>query len=102
MVVLASNVFLARPIDDLNWVIYLLAGVMLLTVTGKLLFTNNFSAIGNMERFIEINDNQALFSLVFQLMFALLLGALLFPHLTVEYDYIFHTPLIKTLSFTVL
>lgn len=102
MILFASNVFLYRPVGELDWVIYLLGCVMLLLVVSKLLFTNNYSAFGNLERFIEINDNQGLFALVFQVMFALLLGALLLPNLTSDYDYIFHTPVIKTVTFAVL
>lgn len=102
MILFASSVFFYRTAGELDWVIYLLGCVMLMLVVTKLLFTNNYSAFGNLERFVEINDNQGLFALVFQVMFALLLGALLLPSLTTDYDYIFHTPMLKTVAFAVL
>jgi hypothetical protein len=102
MKTLTSEIFRIAHTTDLNWVIFILVSVMVFLVVGKLLFAHNFSALGNLERFIDINDNQGLFGLSFQLMFALLLGALLVPYFTDDYDFIFYSPLIKVVAFTVI
>src|SRR5690606_35653361 len=95
MIVLTSMIFAERSAENLNWVIGVLMITMLVLVISKVLFTNNFYAIGNLERFLEVNDNQQIFSLVNQFLFAILLGSLFVPYLTEDYDYIFYQPLVK-------
>lgn len=99
---IATVFFLERPVDNLDWVIYILVSTLLLIVVGRLLFSNNYEALTNIERFQEINDNQALFGLVFQLSFAVLTGTILMDYLVSDYDYIFHTPALKVLAVAVL
>ncbi len=99
---IATVFFLERPVDNLDWVIYILVSTLLLVVVGRLLFSNNYEALINIERFQEINDNQALFGLIFQLSFAVLTGTILMDYLVSDYDYIFHTPALKVLAAAVL
>ncbi len=87
-----------RPVENLDWVIGVLVGTMLVLVVGKALFSINFYALGNLERFLEINDNQQIFALLNQVLFAVLLGALTVPYLTRDYDYVFYSPLSKTMA----
>ena len=99
---IATVFFLERPVENLDWVIYILVSTLLLIVVGRILFSNNYEALTNIERFQEINDNQALFGLVFQLSFAVLTGTILMDYLVSDYDYIFHTPALKVLAVAVL
>lgn len=73
----------------------MLLASMALTVICKLLFSNNFNAIGNLNRFLDINDNQLPFGILFQINLVLLAGTLLVTYLSRDYDYIFYTPLYK-------
>lgn len=99
---IATVFFPERPVESLDWVIYILTFTLLLIVVGRLLFSNNYEALTNIERFQEVNDNQALFGLVFQLSFAVLTGTILMGYLVSDYDYVFHTPALKVLAVAVL
>lgn len=98
MKTLASVIFIERPVEDLDWVVFVLVFTLLVIVVGRLLFANNFQALGNLERFVEVNDNQGIFSLSFQIVFAVLGGALLVPYLISDYDFVFYTPTLKMLG----
>lgn len=89
--------FLERASENLDWVIYVLVFTLLLIVIGKLLFSYNFEGLGRFERFLEVNENQLLFGLIFQICFSFLIGAILLDFLPSDYDYIFDTPLLKVL-----
>lgn len=102
MIVLTSTAFLERPVENLDWVIGCLVGSMLILVISKTLFSNNFYVIGNLERFLEVNDNQQIFALVNQILFSFLLGTLSIPYFTQDYDYIFATPFSKVLVVSVI
>jgi hypothetical protein len=102
MIVLTSTAFLERPVENLDWVIGCLVGSMLILVISKTLFSNNFYAIGNLERFLEVNDNQQIFAMVNQILFAFLLGTLCVPYLTQDYDYIFARPFSKVLAVSII
>lgn len=99
---IATVFFLERPIENLDWVIYILVFTLLLIVVGRLLFSNNYEALTDIDRFQEVNDNQALFGLIFQLSFAVLTGTILLDYLVSDYDYIFYTPVLKVLAVAVL
>lgn len=102
MIVLTSAIFIERPAEDLDWVIGVLIGSMLILVVSKTLFVNNFHALGNLERFLEVNDNQQIFALVNQLLFAVLIGAISVPYLTADYDYIFDRPIHKVIAVSII
>ena len=97
-----SVFFLERPVEDLDWVIYILLLTMTIIVVGRILFSNNYESLRNMENFQEVNDNQALFGVIFQFCFAVLAGAIMMGYLASDYDYIFYTPVLKTLAIAVL
>ncbi len=99
---LASAIFVERPGENLDWVIYALFFSMLLVAAGRMLFSNNFQALGNLERFVEVNDNQGIFSLSFQIVFSVLAAALLVPYLVPDYDFVFYTPALKMLAMAVI
>lgn len=102
MIVLTSMIFAERPFENLNWVIIVLVITMLILVISKAVFSNNFYAIGSLERFVEVNDNQQIFSLINQFLFAVLLGTLCVPYLIEDYDYIFYLPIVKAVSLAVI
>jgi len=102
MKTLASAIFMERPGGNLDWVIYVLFFSMLMVAVSRLLFSNNFLALNNVEKFVEINDNQGIFSVFFQIVFAVLTGALLVPYLISDYDFIFYTPVLKMLALAVI
>lgn len=101
MKIIASVIFLDRPIENLDWVLYILVFSMALIVIGKILFNNIFEELFRFEKFQEINDNQGLFGIMFQVIFALLVSSILVGYLLTDYDYIFHTPILKVLAVTV-
>ncbi len=102
MKILASSFFLERPVDNLDWVIYILVLTLAFVVIGRILFSNNYEALTNIERFQDVNDNQALFGLIFQISFAVLCGVILINYVIPDYDYIFHTPILKVLAIAIL
>lgn len=99
MKTLATISFLERPIENLDWVLYILIFSMTFIVIGRVLFNNNFESLNKIERFQEVNDNQSLFGLMFQLLYAILFSTILTGYLTMDYDYIFHLPIYKALAF---
>lgn len=92
---LASIIFLERPVEDLDWVIYLLVLVMVIVSVGRIVFNNNFESMRRFDRFLEVNDNQALFGLLFQIVFAILVSSIVVSFFTDKYDYLLHTPYLK-------
>lgn len=102
MTVLTSMIFAERSFENLNWVIIMLMATLLVLVVSRVLFSNNFYAIGSLEKFVEVNDNQQIFSLINQLLFAVLLGSLCVPYLIEDYDYIFYTPTFKAIIIAVI
>ncbi len=102
MKTLAAAIFLERPVDSLDWVIYVLIASMLVIVLSRVLFSNNFESLNKIERFQEINDNQGPFAFICQILFAILTGTLLMNYLTTEYDFVFHTPLLKVFAVALL
>lgn len=102
MIVLTSIIFAERSLENFNWVIVLLVATMVALAINSVLFSNNFYAVGNLDRFIEVNDNQQIFSLINQLLFAVLLGTLCVPFLTNDYDYVFYRPVTKALMAAVI
>lgn len=104
MKILASAFFLERPIENLDWVIGILVLTLVFIAIGRVLFSNNYEALTNIDRFQEINDNQALFGLVFQISFAVLSGAILIDYVGADYDFVLNTPTIKlvTIAFFIL
>lgn len=101
MKIVASVIFLDRPVESLEWVLYILILSMALIVVGRILFNNIFEELFRFEKFQEINDNQGLFGIMLQVVFALLISSLSLGYLLSDYDYIFHTPIIKVLAVTV-
>lgn len=99
MKILATVIFLERPITNFDWVIYILVGSMLLIALARILLANNFENLYKLERFQEINDNQSIFGLIGQTLFAVLISSLAFSYLANDYDYIFHTAVLKVLAF---
>lgn len=104
MKIAVSTFFLERPVDNPDWVIYILVLTLAFIVIGRILFSNNYEALTHIERFQDVNDNQALFGLIFQISFAVLSGVILISYVMPDYDYIFHTPIIKviTIAFLIL
>ena len=102
MKIFASVIFLDRPIEDLDWVLYILIFSMALVVLGRILFNNTFETLNRFDRFQEINDNQGLFGILFQFIFAILLSSLLMGYFMSDYDYIFHTPFLKVMAVSLL
>jgi len=102
MKTLISAIFVQRPAENLDWVICILFFSMLLMALNRVLFSNNFKALANIERFVEVNDNQGIFSLSLQLIFAALLGTLIAPYMIRDYDFIFYTPVLKVLAVAVI
>lgn len=98
MKILASTFFLERPVDNPDWVIYILVLTLAFIVIGRILFSNNYEALTHIERFQDVNDNQALFGLIFQISFAVLCGVILVNYVIPDYDYIFHTPFLKVIA----
>ncbi|MFV0305293.1 MAG: DUF4271 domain-containing protein [Moheibacter sp.] len=97
-----STVFyVERPIESTDWVIYLLLITLALIGIGRLLFSGNFESINNLERFLEINDNQRVLSFLLQITLALLLGGILVNYIRLDYDYLLHTPLLKVAMISV-
>lgn len=99
---LASIIFLQRPVEDLDWVIYILVLVMLIVAIGRVLFSNNFESLKSFDRFVEVNDNQGLFGVLFQVVFAILVSSIIVMFLTDQYDFILHTPYLKVVVLSVL
>lgn len=95
MKILATNLFVERSVADLDWVLYILVTSMALVAIGRVLFNNNFESLNKFEKFQEVNDNQRLFGLLFQFVFALLISALALNYFTEEYDSLLNTPLLK-------
>lgn len=102
MIVLTSTIFAERAFENLNWVIVVLVVTMLALVISKVLFSNNFDALNSLERFLSINDNQQIFSLISQFLFAVLLGTLCTTYITNDYNYIFYSPIIKAITVAVI
>lgn len=102
MKTLASAIFIERSAENLDWVIYILVFSLLMVAVGRLLFSNNFQALGSVEKFVEINDNQGVFSLSFQIVFAVLAGTLLVPYLISDYDFVFYKPVLKMMAIAVI
>ncbi len=98
----ASSFFLERATDNLDWVIYILVLTLAFIVIGRILFSNNYEALTNIERFQDVNDNQALFGFIFQISFAVLCGVILINYVIPDYDYIFHTPTLKVIAISFL
>jgi len=92
---LASIIFLERPVEDLDWVIYILVLTMVIVAIGRVLFNNNFESLRRFDRFLEVNDNQALFGLLFQIVFAILFSSIIVTFFSGKYDYLLHTPYLK-------
>lgn len=92
---LASIVFLERPIEDLDWVLYVLIFTMILVAVGRVAFYNNFESLKKFDSFQEVNDNQGLFGMMFQVLFAVLVSTILFSYFTPDFDYVLYTPYIK-------
>lgn len=102
MIVLTSIIFVDRSVENLNWVIIMLMAALLVLVVSRILFTNHFYAIGSLEKFVEVNDNQQIFSLINQVLFAVLLGSLFVPYLIEDYDLIFFKPITKAAAIAVI
>lgn len=100
MKILASVIFQERPLQHLEWVLYILVGSMALIAISRILLSNNFDSLKKLDRFQEINDNQTIFGTLVQLLFAVLVSTLIFSYLLSDYDYIFYTPLLKVLAFS--
>lgn len=98
MKTLATAIFVERSLENLDWVIYVLVASMFVLAIGRIIFAQNYEALGKMEKFQGVNDNQALFGLTFQVLLAVLLSSLIMNYLNADYDYIFHTPLLKILA----
>ena len=98
---IASVFFLDRPVENLDWVIGVLVISLLFVVIGRIVFSNNYEALTDIERFQDINDNQALFGLIFQICFAVLSGTIMLGFIVSDYDYIFHTPLLKVFAISI-
>lgn len=95
MKTLATDIFLERALINLDWVLYILVFSMILVAIGRLLLSNNFESLRKFEQFQEVNDNQRLFGLLFQLLFSILISSILLNYFTQDYDFLLHTPLLK-------
>lgn len=95
MIILADSFFVERETQDLDWVLGVLLSVLFIVSIQRFLFTSNYFALRKLSRFLEINDNQFLFAIINQFLFALLISTLIAPYLTHEFDFIFHTTLVK-------
>jgi hypothetical protein len=102
MKTLAASIFLERPVENLDWVIYILVATMFVIILSRVLFSNNFESLTKIEKYQEVNDNQGPFAFVCQLLFAILVSSLVMNYLTKEYDFIFHTPILKVLAVSVI
>lgn len=102
MIVLTSMIFAERSYENLNWVIIMLMATLLVLVISRILFSNHFYAVGSLEKFVEVNDNQQIFSLINQILFAILLGSLFVPYLIEDYDLIFFKPIVKAIAIAVI
>lgn len=98
MKTLAASIFVERPTESLDWVIYILVGSLLVIAISRILFANNVESLKKIERFQEVNDNQGPFAFVCQLLFSVLVSTLIMNYLTNEYNFIFHTPILKVLA----
>lgn len=95
-------IFAERSYENLNWVIIMLMATLLVLVISRILFSNHFYAVGSLEKFVEVNDNQQIFSLINQILFAILLGSLFVPYLIEDYDLIFFKPIVKAIAIAVI
>lgn len=102
MIVLTSMIFAEHSYENLNWVIIMLMATLLVLVISRILFSNHFYAVGSLEKFVEVNDNQQIFSLINQILFAILLGSLFVPYLIEDYDLIFFKPIVKAIAIAVI
>lgn len=57
MKTLAASIFVERPTESLDWVIYILVGSLLVIAISRILFANNVESLKKIERFQEVNDN---------------------------------------------
>lgn len=92
---LLSVIFVDHQNPGTDWVIGVLVFSLALIVIGRLLFSNNFDSLSSMDRFLEVNDNQRLFGLIFQITYAFLLAAVVSDFLTDEYSFLLYTPELK-------
>lgn len=102
MKTLAASIFLERPVESLDWVIYILIATMFVIIISRVLFSNNFESLSKIEKYQEVNDNQGPFAFICQILFAVLVSTLTMNYLTKEYDFIFHTPVFKVLAVAVI
>lgn len=98
----AESIFHLRSLPDLDWVIYILVGTLVLLAVCRLLFTQNFEALFRFEQFKEVNDNQLLFGAVFLVVFSVLTSTLVYEFLITDYDFIFYNPYMKVLAVAVI
>lgn len=99
---LLSVIFVNHLEPGLDWVIYVLVLTLLLIVVSRLLFSYNFDSLMSIERFQQVNDNQVLFGVIFQIVYAFLLASIIVNFLTDDYSFIFNTPAIKLAAVAVL
>lgn len=102
MKTLAASIFLERPYESLDWVIYILVATLMVITICRVLFSNNVESLRRIEKFQEVNDNQGPFAFVCQILFAVLISTLIYNYLTDEYNFIFHTPILKVLAISVI
>lgn len=98
MIVLTSTFFIDRPLENLNWVIGILMAVLLTLVISRLVFTSNYYGLKDMDTFVNVNDNQFLFSFINQVLYGVLVGALVVPYLTEDFDFLFPKPIHKAMG----
>ncbi len=99
---LLSTIFVDHFNPGLDWVIAVLVLSLALIVLGRIIFSNNFDSLSSIERFQQVNDNQKLFGILFQIVYAFLLAAVIVNFLTDEYSYILNTPVLKMTAAAVL
>lgn len=90
--------FQFRPVENLDWVIFVLFFTLLLAAIVRAWLFHSFDFKGGMTQFRGINENQGLFSILTQLSFAMLFGTISVYYLTHDYDYVLYHPLIKVLA----
>lgn len=99
---LLSTIFVDHFNPGLDWVIAVLVLSLALIVVGRIIFSNNFDSLSSIERFQQVNDNQKLFGILFQIVYAFLLAAVIVNFLTDEYSYILNTPVLKMTAAAIL
>src|SRR5690625_4137438 len=95
MINLTSIIFLESPVEDYVWVIYILVFIMMIVAIGRVMFNNKIESLRRFDLFLDVYYNQALFEMLFQVVFAILVSSIIVTYFSGKYDYLLHTPYLK-------